>query len=191
MTSFALFLNLLCGHRAQSFCADSSGALLSALSLWRSRIPACPVPTLCPPPSEGRRKLEGAFAKVIRYLLSLFSYRFFQVPPPVQCTISKFFQFLEVSCECSNPVGEVCFPLQFNDGIDRGFGGDCFPFLRSFLVLNTSCDANAPREQLNSITAYVDASQVYGSEDELAERLRDHTPAAEFGRGDQLERKYI
>ena len=42
-------------------------------------------------------------------------------------------------------------------------------------------------EQLNSLTAWVDASQVYGSSLEEANALRDHTDPDDFGRGICLE----
>ena len=41
-------------------------------------------------------------------------------------------------------------------------------------------------EQLNSLTAWVDASQVYGSSVEEANALRDHTDPDDFGRGIRL-----
>ena len=41
-------------------------------------------------------------------------------------------------------------------------------------------------EQLNSLTAWVDASQVYGSSLEEANALRDHTDPDDFGRGIRL-----
>ena len=78
------------------------------------------------------------------------------------------------SCTCDDDPNDDCFPLFFDDNIDRGFDdNDCFPFVRSLRVRDESCSADGPYEQINSITSFVDISQLYGSEDDLASRLRD------------------
>ena len=78
------------------------------------------------------------------------------------------------NCNCDADPDDVCFPLFFDDGLDRGFNDTrCFPFVRSLRVYDQWCDMDGPLEQINSITSFVDASQLYGSEDELAHRLRD------------------
>ena len=38
----------------------------------------------------------------------------------------------------------------------------------------------APREQINQVTSWLDASQVYGSSTEEAERIRDHRSTFKF-----------
>lgn len=49
---------------------------------------------------------------------------------------------------------------------------DCIPLFRS----SPAFQQGSPiREQMNILTSYVDASQVYGSTNELARRLRDNT----------------
>ncbi|XP_071090814.1 salivary peroxidase/catechol oxidase-like [Haliotis cracherodii] len=63
-----------------------------------------------------------------------------------------------------------CFPIQVLQP-DRNFTFDCMNFVRSVQVENANCTV-APVEQLNQITAYIDASQVYGSSQEEQNKLR-------------------
>ncbi|XP_046555328.1 peroxidase-like [Haliotis rubra] len=63
-----------------------------------------------------------------------------------------------------------CFPISIpND--DPSFNNSCMDFARSVQVQNARCQA-APVEQLNQLTAYIDASQVYGSTQEEQNSLR-------------------
>ncbi|XP_046342547.2 peroxidase-like [Haliotis rufescens] len=66
-----------------------------------------------------------------------------------------------------------CFNIAVPPG-DRRFKRTCLNFVRSVQVANTNCDIT-PAEQLNQLTAYVDASQVYGSTQEEQDELRAHT----------------
>lgn len=50
--------------------------------------------------------------------------------------------------------------------------GSVFPLVRSIFDPATGTDANNPRQQINQITAFVDASNVYGSDEERAHALR-------------------
>ncbi|XP_066559025.1 eosinophil peroxidase [Amia ocellicauda] len=83
------------------------------------------------------------------------------------------------SCSQSSP----CFPIQIPLSDPRSSAGqNCMPFFRSApsCVTDTGADPEPgatvspwPREQLNAITSFLDASQVYGSSAPLAQRLRD------------------
>ncbi|XP_046564388.1 peroxidase-like [Haliotis rubra] len=66
-----------------------------------------------------------------------------------------------------------CFNIDVPPG-DRRFNRTCLNFVRSVQVANTNCDI-APAEQLNQVTAYIDASQVYGSTAEELHDLRSNT----------------
>ena len=65
---------------------------------------------------------------------------------------------------------DLCFPIKIpaNDPL---FEMPCLMFERS----TSSCDGNnkLPRNQLNSITSFIDASNVYGSSEERIKELRD------------------
>ncbi|XP_046571258.1 thyroid peroxidase-like [Haliotis rubra] len=63
-----------------------------------------------------------------------------------------------------------CFPIDIPQP-DRHFRTTCMNFVRSVQVANADCQA-APVEQLNQITAYVDASQMYGSSQAEQNKLR-------------------
>ncbi|XP_071090339.1 salivary peroxidase/catechol oxidase-like [Haliotis cracherodii] len=63
-----------------------------------------------------------------------------------------------------------CFPIDIPQP-DRHFDSTCMNFVRSVQVANEYCYA-APVEQLNQLTAYIDASQVYGSSQEEQNKLR-------------------
>uniref|UniRef100_A0A8C1VXX2 Myeloid-specific peroxidase n=1 Tax=Cyprinus carpio TaxID=7962 RepID=A0A8C1VXX2_CYPCA len=67
------------------------------------------------------------------------------------------------SCERSEP----CFPIPAPPGDPRLRPDTCLPVFRS----SPAC----VREQINALTAFLDAGQVYGSEDGLAKELRDLT----------------
>ncbi|CAL4234850.1 unnamed protein product, partial [Meganyctiphanes norvegica] len=67
-----------------------------------------------------------------------------------------------------------CRPIDVsNDPIFLKARRRCLRFVRS-LVASKGCSTGSlgPREQLNQVTSYLDASQVYGSDDEEAQGLR-------------------
>ncbi|XP_061699023.1 peroxidasin isoform X1 [Syngnathoides biaculeatus] len=73
-----------------------------------------------------------------------------------------------------------CFPIQFppNDPRQLRSGARCMFFVRSSPVCGsgmTSLLMNSvfPREQINQLTAYIDASNVYGSSRHESEEIRD------------------
>ena len=86
---------------------------------------------------------------------------------------------LEPVPECESCVfTEVCEPI-FVPEDDPSFGegtpqnGDCLRFARSLPACDVSRPGQfLPREQLNDLTSFIDGSQVYGSNEEVAEAVR-------------------
>uniref|UniRef100_H3AWY7 Peroxidasin n=1 Tax=Latimeria chalumnae TaxID=7897 RepID=H3AWY7_LATCH len=90
---------------------------------------------------------------------------------------SRFSDDQHCSSVCTNDP--PCFPIMFppNDPRARN-GGHCMFFVRSSPVCGsgmTSLLMNSvyPREQINQLTSYIDASNVYGSSDHEAQEVRD------------------
>ena len=84
---------------------------------------------------------------------------------------------LEVECEDCE-LTEQCVPIRVREN-DRIFGadtpnkGNCLPFRRAIAV----CDSGnervfEPREQINALTSYIDASMVYGSNEKQGRAVR-------------------
>ena len=72
-----------------------------------------------------------------------------------------------------------CFPIMIPPNDTRIRNAKCMAFTRSSAVCGSGSGsvlvgkAAYRREQINSITSFIDASQVYGSSEDLATRLRD------------------
>ncbi|KAL3869555.1 hypothetical protein ACJMK2_042223 [Sinanodonta woodiana] len=78
------------------------------------------------------------------------------------------------TCENEYP----CFPIPVPTSDVRLQGRGCLGLARSSATCNTGTTSIffhtfAPRQQFNAITAYIDASNVYGSTETHAQRLRD------------------
>ncbi|KAJ8290609.1 hypothetical protein GJAV_G00015230 [Gymnothorax javanicus] len=92
---------------------------------------------------------------------------------------SRFSDGQLCSTVCSNDP--PCFPIMFPPGDLRqaqSSGARCMFFVRSSPVCGsgmTSLLMNSvyPREQINQLTSYIDASNVYGSSDHESEEIRD------------------
>lgn len=84
-----------------------------------------------------------------------------------------FGQFLDHDIDLS-PTGTESFPVPVPSGDasfdPRGTGNVTIPFSRSRFATGTG--VSSPRQQLNAITAFVDGSQVYGSDATRARALR-------------------
>lgn len=90
----------------------------------------------------------------------------------------------EDECENCATNSERCFNIPIspddplygvgNPATDPRFRRECLPFIRS-APTSRQCRGKGlfPREQFNELTAYIDASNVYGSDDGLAEELRE------------------
>ena len=84
---------------------------------------------------------------------------------------------LEEECEGCRKT-EICSPIPVPD-IDRSFGvgtlnnANCLPFRRSLPACETEKPLFfEPREQINDLTAFIDGSMIYGSNNELAKAVR-------------------
>ncbi|XP_015127264.1 peroxidasin homolog [Diachasma alloeum] len=79
------------------------------------------------------------------------------------------------SCENAAP----CFPMEVPPGDPRITNRRCIDFVRSSAVCGSGMTSilwghgMSPREQMNQLTSYIDASQVYGYDDDLARDLRE------------------
>ncbi|KAL4692474.1 hypothetical protein H8959_016284, partial [Pygathrix nigripes] len=87
----------------------------------------------------------------------------------------------QVTCENQNP----CFPIQLPEEARPAVGTACLPFYRSSAACGTG-DQGAllgnlstanPRQQMNGLTSFLDASTVYGSSPALERQLRNWTSA--------------
>ncbi|XP_062399592.1 eosinophil peroxidase-like [Sardina pilchardus] len=87
-----------------------------------------------------------------------------------------------INCDDSCERTEPCFPIGIPPN-DTRFGrnsDECIPFFRSAPACGTGNTGHVfgaanVREQLNTLTAYIDVGQVYGSEEKLVEELRNLT----------------
>ncbi len=107
--------------------------------------------------------------------------------PPALTTTHMFMQWAQFvdhdldiapvfGVECGCELNETCLPIIVNNN-DPVFGlqsenkAKCLPFQRS--VPTCSCSgSNIARNQINDLTSYIDASNVYGSTDKVAKSLR-------------------
>ncbi|XP_054199625.1 thyroid peroxidase isoform X15 [Homo sapiens] len=87
----------------------------------------------------------------------------------------------QMTCENQNP----CFPIQLPEEARPAAGTACLPFYRSSAACGTG-DQGAlfgnlstanPRQQMNGLTSFLDASTVYGSSPALERQLRNWTSA--------------
>ncbi|XP_015672685.1 myeloperoxidase [Protobothrops mucrosquamatus] len=78
-----------------------------------------------------------------------------------------------VHCDSCCNYAPPFFPIKIPPGDPRiTTPGICLPFIRTAAVCNPKTFV---REQLNSITSFMDASMVYGSEEPLAKSLRNQS----------------
>ncbi|XP_076623399.1 peroxidasin [Colletes latitarsis] len=85
-----------------------------------------------------------------------------------------------IDCKKSCDNAAPCFPMEVPPGDPRISNRRCIDFIRTSAVCGSGMTSVlwgsfTPREQLNQLTSYLDASQVYGYDDDLARDLRDLT----------------
>ncbi|XP_022903530.2 peroxidasin [Onthophagus taurus] len=85
-----------------------------------------------------------------------------------------------IDCKKSCDYAAPCYPIDVPPGDPRIQNRRCIDFVRSSSICGSGMtsvffDAIQPREQINQLTSFIDASQVYGFSDELARDLRDLT----------------
>lgn len=84
-----------------------------------------------------------------------------------------------IDCKKSCDNAAPCFPMEVPPGDPRVTNRRCIDFVRTSAVCGSGMtsvlwgDGLMPREQMNQLTSFLDASQVYGYNDELALDLRD------------------
>ncbi|CAL7935809.1 unnamed protein product [Xylocopa violacea] len=83
-----------------------------------------------------------------------------------------------IDCKKSCDNAAPCFPMNVPPGDPRVNNRRCIDFIRTSAVCGSGATSIlwgsfTPREQLNQLTSYMDASQVYGYDDALARDLRD------------------
>ncbi|KAG7313233.1 hypothetical protein JYU34_000332 [Plutella xylostella] len=86
-----------------------------------------------------------------------------------------------VDCKKTCDYAAPCFPIDVPPNDPRVTNRRCIDFVRTSSVCGSGMTSVLfgslqPREQINQLTSFIDASQVYGFERIVAEDLRDMTP---------------
>jgi len=97
----------------------------------------------------------------------------FQVTSP---NTARFIEGGRCDVHCKNE--HPCFPIEIPPNDPRSRRHKCMDFTRSSSVCGSGStsvffDVIAPRQQINQITSYIDASNVYGSTEHEVKELRD------------------
>jgi peroxidase len=73
----------------------------------------------------------------------------------------------------NDETAAVCLPIKIpsNDPFFKN-KTDCMNFARSKVSLDIDCKPYQPYQQINQITHWLDGSNIYGSEEDVAEELR-------------------
>ncbi|CAH1274733.1 PXDN [Branchiostoma lanceolatum] len=100
-------------------------------------------------------------------------------------TLTPTFQEDGFDCTCDS-TDERCFNIPIPDGEPDFSGMRCLPFSRSRPCPNRGCRMGR-RQQINQITTFIDASNVYGSSDEEMEALRDMPGTSEGAMAEDFE----
>lgn len=85
-----------------------------------------------------------------------------------------------VDCKKTCDYAAPCFPIDVPPNDPRVSNRRCIDFIRTSSVCGSGMTSVLfgklqPREQINQLTSFIDASQVYGFEESVAEDLRDLT----------------
>ncbi|XP_053565790.1 peroxidasin homolog [Bombina bombina] len=93
-------------------------------------------------------------------------------------SMSRFSDGASCSQVCSNDP--PCFPITIPENDPRASSGHCMFFARSSPICGSGVtsllmDSIYAREQMNLLTSYLDASNVYGSTEQASKELRDFT----------------
>ncbi|PSN40372.1 Peroxidasin, partial [Blattella germanica] len=85
-----------------------------------------------------------------------------------------------IDCKRSCEYAPPCYPIEVPPNDPRITNRRCIDFFRSSAICGSGqtsvfFDTVMPREQINQLTSYIDASQVYGYSKEVADDLRDFT----------------
>ncbi|XP_018333589.1 peroxidasin [Agrilus planipennis] len=85
-----------------------------------------------------------------------------------------------IDCKKSCDYAAPCFPMDVPPNDPRIQNRRCIDFIRTSSICGSGMTSVffgtvQPREQINQLTSYIDASQVYGFSEELARDLRDLT----------------
>ncbi|XP_033097959.1 peroxidasin homolog [Anneissia japonica] len=91
---------------------------------------------------------------------------------------ARFTDGVECKDTCDN--APPCFPIRIPEGDPRIRRSQCMEFTRSSAICGSGMtsvffESPMPREQINQITSYIDASNVYGSIQVESTKLRDFT----------------
>ncbi|XP_049621034.1 LOW QUALITY PROTEIN: eosinophil peroxidase-like [Suncus etruscus] len=84
--------------------------------------------------------------------------------------------YFQIGADCHKTCAQIppCFPIKVSPSDPRSESiGDCLPFFRSTSA--SSDNRSHVREQMNVATSFLDASMVYGSDEFMAQRLRNLT----------------
>ncbi|XP_052566883.1 peroxidasin isoform X2 [Culex pipiens pallens] len=85
-----------------------------------------------------------------------------------------------VDCKKTCEYAAPCYPIEIPDGDPRVHNRRCIDFVRSSAVCGSGMTSIffgtvQPREQINQLTSFIDASQVYGYSENFARELRNLT----------------
>lgn len=83
-----------------------------------------------------------------------------------------------IDCKKSCEYAAPCFPIEIPSDDPRVNNRRCIDFVRSSAICGSGMtsvffESIQPREQINQLTSFIDASQVYGFSEEIAKELRD------------------